>query len=86
MEYVESHLVDVFKTQNALYFSRELIQKLFTEERLSYVSMNERLSFLMHWVSNNSDETKANVKELFVTIDIQDITDSLLRELLVLAN
>ncbi|XP_060555793.1 uncharacterized protein LOC132716516 [Ruditapes philippinarum] len=80
MAYIESHLPEVFKTEDALYFSRELIQKLFTDERLSYVSMDERLSFLMHWVKINSYETKANVKELFDTIDLQDITDSLLRE------
>ncbi|XP_060565736.1 kelch-like protein 12 [Ruditapes philippinarum] len=43
MEYVESHLPEIFKTEDALYFSRELIQKLFTDERLSYVSMDERI-------------------------------------------
>jgi hypothetical protein len=80
MAYIESHLPEVLQNQEALQFSKELIKRLFTDERLSYVTMDERLSFLIKWIRENSDGIKTNIIELFETIDIQDVTDSVLRE------
>ncbi|XP_060599281.1 uncharacterized protein LOC132752895 [Ruditapes philippinarum] len=80
MAYIESHLPEVLQKQEALQFSKELIKRFFTDERLSYVTMDERLSFLIKWIRENSDEIKTNIIELFETIDIQDVTDSVLRE------
>ncbi|XP_045179102.2 uncharacterized protein LOC123538789 [Mercenaria mercenaria] len=78
IDYIESHLPEIFNNNDAVNLSKESIEYLFSDIRFSYLTMDEKLTFLVKWAGMHSCEKAENVRALFQTIDMEEVSNSAL--------
>ncbi|XP_045178214.2 uncharacterized protein LOC128545887 isoform X2 [Mercenaria mercenaria] len=77
IEYIGSHLPETFQNSDAGNLSKESVEYLLGDRKFSYVTMDDKLTFLMKWVNMHPSESIENVTGLFKSIDIQEVSYSL---------
>jgi hypothetical protein len=80
--YIEEHLPEVLQMPQTVNLTKDSIHLLFSNTRLSYVQMNDRLLFLLKWLNANPNTRKAHMKELLSNIDFHSISNQCLQEAL----
>ncbi|XP_053385416.1 uncharacterized protein LOC123538736 isoform X2 [Mercenaria mercenaria] len=78
IDYIESHLPEILKNDDAVNLSKDSVEYLFSDRRFSYVTMDDKLMFLVKWVGMHSCEKAENVRALFQTIDMDEVSYSAL--------
>ncbi|XP_060584498.1 kelch-like protein 41 [Ruditapes philippinarum] len=78
-KYIEEHLPEMFLQPQMVNLTKDFIHLLFSNKRLSYVQMDDRLLFLLKWLEANPNTRKAHIKELLTTIDFHSISNQCLQ-------
>ncbi|XP_060565737.1 uncharacterized protein LOC132724790 [Ruditapes philippinarum] len=75
IEYIESHIPETFQHNDAADLPNDLVHRLFTDERFSYVQIDDKLNFLVKLANTYPNEsTKDFVIKLFETLDLSEVT------------
>jgi hypothetical protein len=80
--YIEEHLPEMFLLPQMVNLTKDSVYLLFSDTRLSYVQMDDRLLFLLKWLNANPNTRKAHMKELLSNIDFHSISNECLQEAL----
>ncbi|XP_060584492.1 ring canal kelch homolog isoform X1 [Ruditapes philippinarum] len=80
--YIEEHLPEMLLLPQMINLTKDSILLLFSDTRLSYVQMDDRLLFLLKWLDANPNTRKAHMKELLSNIDFHSISNQCLQEAL----
>ncbi|XP_045178896.2 uncharacterized protein LOC123538675 [Mercenaria mercenaria] len=75
-DFIESHLSAVLQHDTATRLTEDLMERFFSDERLSYVTMDEKFRFLLQWICKHPSVTRENIAILFESINVQEVTQS----------
>ncbi|XP_053402282.1 uncharacterized protein LOC123548629 [Mercenaria mercenaria] len=80
-QYIEAHLSEMLRHLQMVNLTKESIEYLFSDRKLAYVPMDEKLMFLLRWRDSQPSQRNVYMKELLMAIDFRDVSKSLLQEL-----
>ncbi|XP_053404281.1 uncharacterized protein LOC123554221 isoform X1 [Mercenaria mercenaria] len=81
-KFIEGHLLRLLQKPQMVILTKDSVEHLLSNRRLTYVSTEEKLKFLARWCTVNTDERKQSVKELLNKIDFDDVDKHVLEDII----
>lgn len=79
--YADGHLLELMEKEEFFVIDSQSLEYIFTERKLSYVSMDAKLLFLIKWTDYDYKRRKQAAKTVATYIDFQDISPDLYSDL-----
>ncbi|XP_060601265.1 uncharacterized protein LOC132754621 [Ruditapes philippinarum] len=80
VDFIEENLPEMLDHPLMINLTQESVQMLFSDKRLSYVPMDNKLLFLFKW-SEAVNSRKVHLTELLTTINFNEVSNSLMQNL-----
>ncbi|XP_060606458.1 uncharacterized protein LOC132758777 [Ruditapes philippinarum] len=77
--YIEEHLPEMLLLPQMVNLTKDSVHLLFSDKRLSYVPMDDRVLFLHKWLDANPNTRRAHMKELLSNIVFSSVSNQCLQ-------
>jgi hypothetical protein len=77
--YIEEHLPEMLLLPQMINVTNDSIHLLFSDTRLSYMPMDDRLLFVLKWLDANPNTRRVYMKELLANLDFNLISNQCLQ-------